>query len=217
MSDPRVSLVCVVGGPIYERYFTQFLNDASELFLPGLTQIVKLPARGGWPYASASRYGVILEHWHEIHGSHIFAADCDMRIMRHVGEEILTDGLTVTTHPGYPPGTPPDSCPYERNPDSRAYVPLGQGERYYPGAFVGGDRASFRRLAEWIDTRVELDHDEGVPAVWYEESYLNRYLVDRPPELVLDKRYCWWEHWGITDEAIIVHLDKTAEEFAARG
>ncbi len=53
----------------------------------------------------------------------------------------------------------------------------------------------------------------GVHPQWYDESYLNKYLILHPPALVLNRRYCWWEHWGESDEAIIVHLDKTTSEF----
>jgi len=32
------------------------------------------------------------------------------------------------------------------------------------------------------------DQEHGIAAAWYEESYLNRYLLDVPPALVLDRR-----------------------------
>src|SRR6185437_15796441 len=129
-----------------------------------------------------------------------------------IGEEILADGLTLTTHPGVPPDSDPAGWPYERNPDSRAYVAHGsEGSQYFPGAFVGGSREAFRELALYLDENVEADHARNFHAVWYEESHLNRYLIDHPPALVLGPPYCGW---GLNSGALLEHLDKTPEEFA---
>lgn len=212
------SLVIVVHGDIYRRYADQLIKDAREHFLPGESEIVVLPGEPGWPHASGCRYKVILEHLPWIDGEHIFLIDADSRIEQPIGHEILADGIVVAAHPGFPVGTPPDKCPFERNPESRAYVPLGQGGQYHPGAFVGGERRAFLLLAKALALMIASDEARGVQAVWYDEAYLNRYLIDNPPALVLDHRYCYWDHWGPhpTDRRI-VHLDKTPEEFAARG
>ena len=221
-----VTLYCVVHGPAYERYSEQLRLDVAHWFLPGESEFVVLPGRPGprghnWPYVSATRYRVLLDHLQQIRGDHVFQIDADTRIVGPVGREILTDGVTVTTHPGFPPGTDPDVCPYERDPGSTAYVARGGGASYHPGAFVGGSRDAFLELAAYVADAVDADIERGVHAVWYEESHLNRFLIDRPPALVLDRRYCWWDkQWGDDPAALgarIVHLDKTAEEFAARG
>lgn len=218
MHRELVTLYCCVRGPVYERYWDRLQADAREHFGPSaLVEVVKLPARAGaWPRGSACRYGVALEHLHLLRGEHIFQIDADMRILRPVGQEILCDGVTVTTHPGFPE---PGSGAWERNEASTAFVGQEQSARayYHPGAFVGGERDAFLALATEVNGRVEADLADGVLAVWYEESHLNRYLLDRPPGLVLDRRYCWWEHWGDPQgEAVIMHLDKTQAEFAER-
>lgn len=215
LGAPTVTLYCVVRGPIYERYWGQLWKDAHDQWFPaGPREIVRLPGRAGWPYGSASRYGVALEHRHLLTGQYVFQIDADMRILAPVGEEILADGLTVTVHPGFPLGSDPGRFPYERNPNSTAYVAAGAGTTYHPGCFVGGRAAEFWQLAEHLDRMIETDHANGTDAVWYEESHLNKYLIDHPPAKVLDERYC---SWGVRDGAIIAHLDKTAEEFAGRG
>ncbi len=170
-----------------------------------------------WSYTSSTRYRVALDHLDQLHGDYIFQSDVDMRIVGPVGREILADGLTVTTHPGHPPTDHPDTLPYERRGTSRACVPLGQGATYHPGAFVGGRRAEFLAMAEYLADAIDADVEEGVRAVWYEESYLNRYLIHHPPALVLDHRYCGWEDHTVTPETLIYHRNKTAEEFDARG
>lgn len=210
-----VSLVCVVHGPIYERYAADFLADAQRNFLPGKAEIKQLPGRAGWPYGSASRWGVLLEHFERLRGEHIFLIDADMRMPGVLGEEILADGITVTTHPGVAPDSDPKGWPYERNPASRAYVPYGgEGKQYHPGCFTGGTREAIFELATAINDAVEDDFARGVPAVWYEESHLNRWYIDHPPALVLDHRYCGW---GLNSGALLEHLNKTEEEFNNRG
>ncbi len=222
----KATLYTVVHGEAYERYAAQLEEDAAQYFLPGRSEFVVLPGITGpgssaWPHVSATRYRAALNHLDQLKGEWIFQIDADTRILNPAGEEILGDGLTVTTHPGYPPGTPVDEHPYERRETSTAYVPLGKGRQYHPGAFVGGKRAAFLHLAHYLADAVDLDIRNGIHAVWYEESHLNRYLIDHPPAVILDKRYCWWDHnWGpdpAKQGAIVMHLDKHPDVFAARG
>ena len=217
-SQPLVTLYCVVHGPVYERYASVLIPQAQELFLPGQAQIVVLPGNGGWPHGSASRYQVCLDHQDQLEGEWLFQIDADMLIEQTIGEEILADGLTVTIHPGYPEARFPESFPYDRNPRSHAYVPFEHGTQYHPGAFVGGRRDAFLAMCATTMGWYEKDRVSGYVPQWYEESYLNRYLIDNPPALILPREYCWWaDQWGPRQGlAKIVHLDKTAEEFELR-
>lgn len=213
MKRPLASLVCVVHGPVFARYAAQLAKDVSQHWFGG-SELIVLPAVQGWPQASSERRRVVLEWRHEIKGEHIFLIDADMRILKPVSAEILADGLTVTTHPGHQPGNDGDLAPFCRDPASRAYVPLGTAGRYYPGAFHGGPRDAFLDLCDVTSKWTTIDLLQGIHPVWYDESYLNRYLLDNPPALELDRRYCWWHNqWGPDDDAIIMHLDKTVEEF----
>lgn len=216
---PLVTLYLIVHGPIYERYAQVLLEDIDRNWFPNdRTEVVVLPGNGGWPHGSASRYQVALDNEDRLRGEWIFQIDADMRIYGHVGREILsgsTIGLTVTTHPGFPPDADPNTAPFERRPESRAYVPLGSGGTYHPGAFVGGTREAFLRMCETTMAWYADDLERGIEAAWYEESYLNKYLIGTPPALVLDGRYCGWG--ADAPGAIITHLNKTTEEFQNRG
>lgn len=232
MSKPLVSLYCIVQGPIYQRYWTQLLLDAQRYFLPGEAEIVQLPgivrapdkvAPPLWSHVSATRYEVALQHLDYLRGEYIFQIDADMRIVAPIGHEILCDGITTSLHPGVPPEQEPSRWPYERDPASRAYVAYGaEGPQYHPGCFIGGKRDRFLGLAETIAREVRLDLGNDHYPAWYEESHLNKYLIDHPAELVLGREYCWWAHWTPDGDyaaagAKLVHLDKTGEEFEARG
>jgi len=241
-SRPLVTLYMVVAGPIYERYSRVLLDDARERFLPGRCELVVLPGLRRpagrespplWSHISATRYQMAVEHQEILRGEYVFQIDADMRIVADVGEEILCDGITTSIHPGVATDLDPARWPYERNPLSAACVPYGEeGPQYHPGCFIGGKRDVFFDLAAEISTRVSRDLAAGIFPAWYEESHLNRLFVDQPATLVLPREYCWWAHWtpmpGVTDTyeqarlwaaagAKLVHLDKTGEEFEARG
>ena len=237
-----VTLYCIVEGPIYERYWQMLERDAQTYFFPGEAQLVRLPGipRGPerdtppqWSHISATRYEVALANLDKLGGDYIFQIDADMRIVAPVGSEILCDGITTSIHPGVPPEQDKHDWPYERRPESRAYVPYGgEGPQYHPGCFIGGRRAEFLALAEIIRDGVRLDLDQNYYPAWYEESHLNKYFIDHPADLVLPKQYCWWAHYSRVPEgadpdlqaeifradgAIVAHLDKTGEEFRDRG
>ncbi len=72
-------------------------------------------------------------------------------------------------------------------------------------------------LAETVEEGIAVDAAAGVYPRWYDEAYLNRYLVDNPAALLLDGSYCAWDYHGDKVPRRIVHLDKTAEEFRLRG
>ena len=95
------------------------------------------------------------------------------------------------------------NCTYDRNPKSLAYIPYGDGNNYYAGGFNGGRTKNFLEMSEVIADRVNRDLENGVIALWHDESHMNRYLVDNPPTLDLPADYCyteavlmnpnWWE------------------------
>ena len=83
---------------------------------------------------------------------------------------------------------------YDRNPKSLAYVAPGdEGENYYAGGFNGGSTKEFLKMAEVISDRVTKDLENGVVALWHDESHMNRYLIDNPPTLSLTPSYCFAE------------------------
>ena len=66
-----------------------------------------------------------------------------MRIDALVGNEILGD-LVATMHP-YQSFYSNEEASYDRNPESLAYVPVGQGKTYYAGGFNGGKSEVFMK------------------------------------------------------------------------
>lgn len=97
--------------------------------------------------------------------------------------------------------------PYDRNPDCQAYIPYGKGTRYYQGGLYGGRTPEIIWMSEWIRKRIDHDLSRKVIARWHDESYVNRYLLDKKPKL-LDETYAYVEEMMPLLPHKMVVLDK---------
>ena len=145
-----------------------------------------------WPMPTLKRYNYFLREKDFImQHDYCFYFDVDMRIDSVVGDEVLGD-LVATKH-FYKLFEKPEHFSYERNPNSLAYIPVGEGKSYYAGGFNGGKTEKFMEMSEVIADRVNKDLDNNIIAVWHDESHMNRYMIDNPPTLELSSEYCYPE------------------------
>jgi histo-blood group ABO system transferase len=143
-----------------------------------------------WPGMTLRRYEIFSKNSELLSTmDYLFYCDIDMVFEGYVGNEIIGD-LVATIHPGFW-DAPLRVLSYERNPISKAYVALTEGQRYYAGGFNGGRSENFLKMSETIYKNIEEDKSKGHIAVWHDESHLNRYLIDNPPSVVLDPSYCF--------------------------
>lgn len=138
---------------------------------------------------------------------YIFHIDCDMQLMSNVGSEILGDRVCVL-HPGFAARQKPEIYPYDRNENSNAYVKTGEGSLYFQNCFQGGNAKEFLNMCSILKNRCEEDLRKNYIALWHDESYMNRYMVENPPTLVLPPTYAQPESWSSFGETKIMHLDK---------
>ncbi|XP_064163942.1 globoside alpha-1,3-N-acetylgalactosaminyltransferase 1-like [Anguilla rostrata] len=122
---------------------------------------------------------------------YIFCMDVDQEFVNPVGTEILGD-LVATLHPEYC-GMPLGTFPYEKDETSQAFVEAGEGDFYYTSELYGGLCAEVYAMALTCSQLILQDGEAGFHALRYEESYLNRYLVNRRPTCVLSPEYSWWD------------------------
>ena len=122
-------------------------------------------------------------------------------------------GLIGTLHPGFvliesgnPLGTP------ERNPKSRAFIGWGENEHYFCGGFFGGDSYSYIRMSEKIKNNIDLDLRDGIIAIWHDESHINRYFLDNPPDSILGVGFSCPSEYEHRNSPTIVFLDKGGED-----
>ncbi|KAG9338309.1 hypothetical protein JZ751_025980 [Albula glossodonta] len=213
----RTGLVVFVLGR-YSQYLLRFVVSAERYFLPGenivyyimtdnLRSIPDLelpedrelrPMRVAempqWNHLSKVRMSLLAD---AIRGTiakeveYLFCMDVDQEFINPVGTEILGD-LVATLHPEYF-GLPLYTFPYEKVKLSRAFVEEGEGDFYYTSELYGGLCAEVYALAEACSRFILQDSEMGYHAMQYEESYLNRYLINHRPTLLLSPEYSWWD------------------------
>ena len=145
-----------------------------------------------WPIPTLKRYNYFMKESDFISQfDYCYYFDADMAIIDKVGDEILGD-LVATKHPGQSFHNINDMT-YDRNQNSLAYVPYGEGKTYYAGGFNGGKTKNFLKMSKVISERVNDDLERGVIALWHDESHMNRYMIDNPPTLSLSPSYCYPE------------------------
>ena len=161
-----------------------------------------------WPFTTLKRFHYFLSIKEKIlEYDFSFYIDVDSLFSSEISDEILPDkGMVGTIHPCLfdGPGSP------ERNPASRAYIPWGSNNRYFCGGFFGGDSSSFVNTSEMIKRNIDLDLEDGVVAVWHDESHINRFFFDNPPSVVLDNHFCAAEEqMNLYPDAKVCFLDKS--------
>lgn len=161
-----------------------------------------------WPMMTLLRYRIFIEHRQYLEKmDYLYYCDADMRLVGEVGKEIL--GTTVgTIHPLFYDKPREMLVGYEGRPESRAYISIGKGKRYYAGGFLGGVSKDFLSLATVIADSIDDDLERGVIAKWHDESHLNRYYADNPPSIELSPSYCYPEDMSLPFEKKIICLKK---------
>ncbi len=172
--------------------------------------------RLGWPYDTLLRFDVYLKNQVSFADmDYIFATDADMLFVNYMGDEILGKHVG-TQHPGHngknPLWSAPGSISYETNPISTAYISHEEGEHYFAGGFYGGSYDGFFSMLTILMKRINADFVKDYIAVWHDESHLNRFFIDFPPEVILDRSYCYPEHGEVKGypkcEPKLLALDK---------
>lgn len=139
-----------------------------------------------WPWMTLGRYKIFNDNKSTLKNKdYLFYCDVDMLFCDTVGDEILSERV-ATLHPGFNGGrgTP------ETNPNSLACVYPFEKMQYFAGGFNGGSSDTYLKMCEKLSKNIKTDHDNGVIAIWHDESHMNRYFIDNPPTKILGVEYC---------------------------
>ncbi|XP_013987734.1 globoside alpha-1,3-N-acetylgalactosaminyltransferase 1 isoform X1 [Salmo salar] len=214
----RTGLLTLAVGP-YGHFLRRFLSSAELYFLPGNTvvyyvltdsprnldpptplgpgrelRVVPVAEMPGWERLAQGRMALLAATIkepvrHEV--EYVFCMDVDQELVAPVGAEILGE-LVAALHPELY-GIPRHSFPYEREPASLAHVEEDEGDYYYTSELYGGLCAEVYAMAQACSQLILQDQEKGLRARGLEESYLNRYLINRRPTCVLSPEYSWWD------------------------
>ncbi len=99
--------------------------------------------------------------------------------------------------------------PYDRNPKCGAYIPPNIGKRYYQGGFFGGSFTEMMNFNRWASRKIEKDLKKGIIARFHDESYLNKYLIDKTPHIINNK-YAYYPQTTYKGEYKAELIDKTS-------
>jgi hypothetical protein len=188
-------MLIATGGERYTKYVTPLVESLEKFFPPqdvvlftdsqdSFDAIKIYQPNLGWPRASLMRYHAILAQKSLLERyDQIFYMDIDMLVHSKIdGEEVFSDGITAVLHPCFPTS-------FERRPQSTAFI--SGNPPYYQGCLQGGSAKAFLEMCETLARNIDTDDANGIVAVWFDESHLNRYLVDNPPAKILSPSYAY--------------------------
>jgi hypothetical protein len=160
-----------------------------------------------WPNPTLKRFHYFLMMEDDILKSDFsFYIDVDSLFVNTIDFELASvKGIIPTLHPGFygKVGTP------ERNPKSKAYLPVDSDNLYFCGGFFGGDSKSFVEMSKTLKKNIDEDLDAGIIAKWHDESHLNHYLFKNPPKHILGNNFAISENQiSKFPNSPIVFLDK---------
>lgn len=141
--------------------------------------------------------------------------DVDTAVVDEVDlSEVLPDEATYfcVQHPGFGPRR----GPFETRRQSTAWVDRRKFDTtvYYQHCFTGGRVPEFLDMARLMAERIDTDMSHGFMAVWHDESYVNRFLVENKPQVhTLDPGFAYRGAQTIDYRPRIRHLPKSREEF----
>ena len=135
--------------------------------------------------------------------------DADMKVNQEISpEEFFKFGkdYIAVHHPcHYNTGT----GTFERRLESEACV-TGEQQSYYQGCLWGGRIESVIPMMKLLRDRVDKDYENGIIALWHDESHLNRFFIENQDEVnALPPDYAFPECFpNYPYEQKIIHLAK---------
>lgn len=178
--------------PGYDKHYYIFTDDKTIEFPPNVTRVER--KQHPWPWDTLDRFEMFLGIKEDLKKyDYIYFLNGNAEVVQDVGEEIFPafwQDVMVAWHPGYYRPRNPLDYPYDRNKNSTAYIPMGEGKYYVQGGFNGGRTRDVLKMYECLYQDVQENIKRGVTARWHDESHLNHYILDKHP-LVMSPNYIW--------------------------
>lgn len=194
----------------HKEYFV--FTDASNLYKKGEDNVHIIYQESlGWPNNTLMRYHMFNRILNQLEKfDYIFFMNANCKCTALITEEEFLpeeNQLLVVQHPGFYNKTN-DQFTYDRNPESTAYIPMGEGKYYICGGVNGGESKVFIQLIKDIIQCVDIDHEHDVIALWHDESHINKYIQSHTNYRILTPAYCYPEGWKLPFECKILIRDK---------
>nr|XP_027791190.1 putative glycosyltransferase 6 domain-containing protein 1 [Marmota flaviventris] len=209
-----VGLAVFARGRFADEYLELFLQSANKYFMPGhrvvfyimTNNYVKRPSMELRPLCTFQLLLMEEEQWWsdidlirmKVLGAHIvahileeadflFSMTADLIFQDDFGVETLGTSVAQLHAWWYFRNT--RNYPYERRPQSSAYIPFGQGDFFYSGSIIGGTP---QRVLDFIRDYMEgVIHDLKIGLNSTFERHLNKFFFLHKPTKLLSPEYGW--------------------------
>lgn len=164
----------------------------------------------GWPYDTLMRFKMFDSIKDQLRAfDYIFFINANMRFLVKIKEDFLPldEGLIAVKHPGFFNKVRAEFT-YETNPASLAFIDSKEGEYYFMGGFNGGKVDEYLQLINTLRQNVQTDLENGIIALWHDESHLNKYLLNKSVK-IMNPAFGYPEGWQLPFEKKVIILDKT--------
>uniref|UniRef100_A0AAV2L989 Globoside alpha-1,3-N-acetylgalactosaminyltransferase 1-like n=1 Tax=Knipowitschia caucasica TaxID=637954 RepID=A0AAV2L989_KNICA len=237
--NPRIAVLVLAVGK-YTRFIKGFLESGEKYFFvgfrvtyyiytdnekevpqvslaPGRNMLVlSVPSANRWQEVVLSKMQRAIdaiENGLHKDADYLFMMDIDSVFRYRFGAESLSR-LIAVLHRGYYKDTHRDHFPYERRPESRAFIPYGKGDFYYTAAVWGGYTDDMYKLVKHCNDKSLEDADNGIEAAWQEESHLNKYFLYNKPTKVLSPEYLWSDYDAVPKDIHVVRISQLIKNYA---
>lgn len=139
----------------------------------------------GWPLITCLRYKILNKIREQLKDfDYIFFFNGNMEFVHETeAEEFLpneSEGFLVAApHPLNKRTKTNHDFPFERNPKSRAFIPYGEGEKYYQACILGGRTKEFFELLDSCEEMMDMDLKNNIIPKIHDESVFNRYILKK--------------------------------------
>lgn len=184
-------------------------TDAQHIYKEDADNVKKIPQENlGWPGNTLFRFNIFLNMESELEKyDYIFFFNANYIFVKDIDVDFLPiNKLLVVQHPGYY-NKRVNKYPYEKNPNSLAYVSNEEKKTYVQGCLEGGSKKEFINLIRDLAGNIKNDYSNGIIAKWHDESHLNKYICSHEYKL-MHPGYAYPEGWEIPYPMEIMTRDK---------
>lgn len=196
--------------PKEDKHYFVF-TDNNDLYGSNLENVSIIYQKNlGWPFNTMKRFEMFKRITEKLNKyDYVFFINGNALFMKELTSDFIKINKNIITiiHPGLY-GKKIDDMPYERNPKSRSFIPKGKGKFYVQGAFIGGKSKAFVELINSLDNATTEDLKDGIIAIWHDESFLNRYILDKDDIQVMGRQYLYYEEYKFPWEPVIMLRNK---------
>ena len=153
----------------------------------------------GWPLITCLRYKFFNKISEQLKNyDYIFFFNGNMEFVKPVSvQEFLPTkeqgGLVAVLHPINKRTSNPDDFSFERNPNSTACIPCGEGKFYFQAATLGGRAQETLEMFKVCEKMMDDDLKNNIIPIFHDESVFNKYILNKPHRL-LGFEYMQSEH-----------------------